>query len=281
MGIFLTPNEKGDYLFGGDGPPGQDPANIAKDILSQQLDPAEGCAEPSFLQQLVSSSKALKYKCIIEKDADKWGIPWQILGGLVESEIQLDTPFYDSIQDALYRLVPAITNYPIPVIVGQNPGPGIGNIHILTAKATAAYFRSGYVCFQCESFRPNIQSDESNSSISSKLLNDEFSINFMAAEARHLADYRFGSNGQPWIGWKGDLAQWTLTDAVAIWHGYRYGVRKVTPLGDGFRSIEQFQERSLSLDEFIDQNVVGQKGNPKQSARDSIQYFQAYWNMAR
>ncbi len=27
MGLFLSPNEKGDYLFGGDGPPGQDPAN--------------------------------------------------------------------------------------------------------------------------------------------------------------------------------------------------------------------------------------------------------------
>ncbi len=29
MGLFLSPNEEGDYLFGGDGPPRQDPANDA------------------------------------------------------------------------------------------------------------------------------------------------------------------------------------------------------------------------------------------------------------
>ena len=48
-------------------------------------------------------------------------------------------------------------------------------------------------------------------------------IEAVAATVRTLADYRFGSNELPLLSSHTDLSQWSLTDVVVIWHGYRYG----------------------------------------------------------
>ncbi len=271
MGIFLSPNEKGDYLFGGDL---QDPANLAKGYLAQAPSSTSGCTNPSLLNIVISGLRALQWKCAIEKEAANYGLPWQVLGGVLESELEFDTGIQDPLQDTLFRLVPEIANYPIPIIVGTNPGPGIGNIHILTAKTASEYLKVYGVCGGCEPLSLEIYPNESNSSAATKLLDDSFSIHAMAAIVRMLADYRFGNNGYPSLWNKSNLADWEIKDAVAVWHGYRYGVRTVSPGGVGF-TLEDFQDRNYSLDQLISVARVGPI-----SARRSVPIFQRYFQMS-
>ena len=109
------------------------------------------------------------------------------------------------------------------------------------------------------------------------LADDQFSIRVMAAVVRQLADYRFGSNGQPLTTSHANLAGWTMTDAVAVWHGYRYGVPEVSHRGQGFRSLADFQDRSHTLHELINSTVIGVGG--AKSARDSVPIFLKYFRM--
>ena len=60
-------------------------------------------------------------------------------------------------------------------------------------------------------------------SIVYELTDPEVDIEAVAATVRTLADYRFGSNELPLLSSHTDLSQWSLTDVVVIWHGYRYG----------------------------------------------------------
>ncbi len=99
------------------------------------------------------------------------------------------------------------------------------------------------------------------------------STRVMAAYTRMLADYRYGSEGNPSQSDHSDLAQWTETDAVAIWHGYRYGVKDVSPKGQGFK-IETFQNRELSFDMTV--QMAGGPGK-EDSMRGSLPYFQRYF----
>jgi hypothetical protein len=103
---------------------------------------------------------------------------------------------------------------------------------------------------------------------------DEENIEMVAAITKQLADYRFGSNGTPRLADHASLSKWTVTDAVAIWHGYRYGVPGVSPGGSGFEVIDIFQNRRNSI---LQPNVFIGPGGPVASARGSISSFVYYF----
>ena len=100
--------------------------------------------------------------------------------------------------------------------------------------------------------------DESSTSLGQRLLDVDYNIRAIAAHVRQLADYRFGSNDQALTTSHANLSQWSLQDAIAIWHGYRYGVPEVSPGGAaGFENLSEFQNRTYSLDELIYSVVIG------------------------
>ena len=101
-------------------------------------------------------------------------------------------------------------------------------------------------------------------------------IKVVAAYVRLLADYRFGTGGAPSRGSHADLSGWTMQDAVAVWHGFRYGVPGAAPgTARGFETVEHFQNRSLALDMLVDMAAgIGKEG----SMYGSVQYFQYYFD---
>jgi len=156
--------------------------------------------------------------------------------------------------------------------VAPNPGPGIGNIHVSTARIVSSYFSDEYS--QCLELQLNLH-DASDTAIVTRLTDDDNSIRVIAATVRQLADYRFGSNGQPLTSSHANLAAWTITDAVAIWHGYRYGVPDVSFRGQGFRSLDNFQNRTVSLEELLNTIVIGT--GAYESASNSVPIFEQYF----
>jgi RHS repeat-associated protein len=201
----------------------------------------------------------------IRKEATNFGVPWQVVAGVIESEIELDTQWWDYLETDLYRLVPWVANY------RSDPGPGIGNIHISTARNVAAYFSE----YSCPSMRLYIFPDESKYSITSKLTLDAFSIRVVSATVKQLADYRFGSNGQANTTTHADLSLWTIADGVAVWHGYRYGVPDVSVGAQGFKDLEDFQNRTYTLDELV--KIVVRGPGAQESASASIPIFEKYF----
>ena len=103
--------------------------------------------------------------------------------------------------------------------------------------------------------------------VASRLLDPEFSIQVIAAYARMLTDYRFGSGGLPLTESHADLSQWTLDDGLAIWHGYRFGVPDVSPGGQGFDSLSDYQDRTQAL------SVVATGTGAQGSINGAIPYF--------
>lgn len=202
----------------------------------------------------------------IKQEAINFGVPWQVVAGVLEAEIELDTQWWDYMETGVYRLYPRLAS------LRPDPGPGIGNIHVSTARNVASYFSE----YSCLDMRLYILPNDSVPGIASKLTLDAFNIRVIAAIVRQLADYRFGSNRQPNMSSHSDLSQWKITDGVAIWHGYRYGVPDVSPNAQGFLSLEDFQNRSFTLEELV-QNVVRGPGAEK-SASDSIPIFEKYFS---
>jgi RHS repeat-associated protein len=202
----------------------------------------------------------------IRREASNFGVPWQVVAGVLESEIEFDTQWWDYLETDLYHIAPWAANF------RPDPGPGIGNIHVSTAKNVAAYFSE----YQCPSMRLYIFPDENKGNIAFKLTLDTFSIRVVAATVRQLADYRFGSDQQPNISNHADLSQWMIADGVAVWHGYRYGVPQISPGGIGFEFLEDFQNRTYTLDELVT-NVVRGPG-AQQSASASIPIFEKYFS---
>ena len=202
----------------------------------------------------------------IRREASNFGVPWQVVAGVLESEIEFDTQWWDYLETDLYSVAPWVAN------LRTDPGPGIGNIHVSTAKNVAAYFSE----YQCPGMRLYIFPDENKGSMAFKLTLNAFSIRVVAATVRQLADYRFGSNGQPNTSNHADLSQWMIADGVAVWHGYRYGVPRVSVEGVGFRSLEDFQNRTYTLDDLV--NNVVQGAGAQQSASASIPIFEKYFS---
>jgi len=93
------------------------------------------------------------------------------------------------------------------------------------------------------------------------LAQEDSNIEVVTAYVRMLADYRFGSRGEPLKTDHSDLSRWTVTDAIAIWHGYRYGVVGVSPPGaQGFDSVAEFQNRQPNFLTALDAGIFQGSG---------------------
>jgi hypothetical protein len=87
-----------------------------------------------------------------------------------------------------------------------------------------------------------------------------------------LADFRFGSGGQPSLNDNANIYSWRDADFVAMWHGYRYGVRNVSPGGQGF-ILGDFQNRGLSLSQLVE---VAKGPGARESIEGSYIYLRYY-----
>jgi hypothetical protein len=203
----------------------------------------------------------------IFREASVYGLPWQILTGVLESEIKLDTQLRDTFENEYYKYTHMIPFFK------PDPGPGIGNVHITTARVVSEYFEE-YPDFM----RLGIHKEVGilGGVLAHKLTDDQYNIKVVAAIVRQLADYRFGSGGAPLQTSHSNLSKWEMKDAVAVWHGFRYGVRGVSYKGIGFDNVLTFQNRCYSLEELINNVVKGP--NAQESARGSVQYFRKYFN---
>ena len=216
---------------------------------------------------------------MIKSAAAAYGVPWQVVAGLLSAEIGLDTGWMDTIETGGIAILSiggilgirtarsALTG---AYLLRPNPGPGIGNVHLTTARAVSDYFAQHY------GDNAALQlgfGDMSTESLAFTLTWNETNIDTVAAYVRMLADYRFGSNGEPSLVDHSDLASWTMTDAVAIWHGYRYGVSGVSPDGSGF-NVSIFQCRSLSMDMTV---TVAEGAGKAESMYGAIPYFDYYF----
>ena len=199
--------------------------------------------------------------------ANRYGVPPEIVAGVLEAEIRNDTDFTDIVGDIGLRIIPYVNEF-------VDMGPGVGNIHLSTARSISQYYEDNYQ--ECMPLHLGFRQDESRAALSLKLVRHRQNVNVVAAYVRQFADYRFGSNGRPLTTGHADLSEWTMADAIAIWHGYRYGVPGVSPSADeyGFLKLEDFQDRSYSLDKLI--NSVLQGSGAQQSAWDAVPIFRKY-----
>jgi hypothetical protein len=115
----------------------------------------------------------------------------------------------------------------------------------------------------------------STAEVGCQLTDLSVNIQVVAAYTRHLADYRFGSGGRPSASSHAGLAGWSVTDAVAVWHGYRYGVTNASPegYGRGFE-VNNFQRMNLNLDMTAD---LATGPGKEDSMYGSIPYFEYYF----
>jgi RHS repeat-associated protein len=211
---------------------------------------------------------------LIKRYAAQYGVPWQIVAGVLKSEIELDTELRDIAENLIVFAVPQIAlNY------RPNPGPGVGNVHLFAAKHVSRYFadyypQEGYMEF---AGRPLHEWDDVT--IIYNLVQNELNVEVVTAFVRQLADYRFGSNGQPSLEGHSDLSVWTLTDAAVIWHAYRYGAREVS-LKDydrGFRRLSDFQDRDYTWVEGLqgaEPKFIG--WDAESNIRDAIPFLRCY-----
>jgi RHS repeat-associated protein len=178
----------------------------------------------------------------VKDNASTFGVPWQLVAGVLKSEMEMDTELRDRAEDLFWLL----GRWPLTNLALQwkpDPGPGIGNVHVRTAKVISEYFAG------CDSESTSMQEirHESTPRIAYMLIFDNTNIEIVAGYIRMLADYRFGSDGQPLTTDHSNLADWTITDAAAVWYRYRYGVPEVSPDGAGFGKLSAFQDRSYSI----------------------------------
>ena len=211
---------------------------------------------------------------LVKQYAEIYGIPWQVLAGLLGSEIGMDTVWYDRIGDMLFVFTPiAYGSLGASALYNlwPNPGPGIGNVHLSTARVVSQYMADKYAsngAMQLDMHQ--MQTAE----LGMVLAFTKINVQAAAACLRYLADYRFGENGSPSLADHSNISSWTLNDAVAVWHGYRYGVEGVSPGAEGF-AMSTFQQRELSFDLMVE--AAGGKGKSG-SMNGAIPYFRYYYS---
>ncbi len=205
----------------------------------------------------------------VARAAEAYGIPYPILAGVLDAERALDTNYLDYVETAVYDLAPLPVVKQIVNQVFPNPGPGPGNFHVETARSVSAYFAEYY----SDSAEMQLNLHElSTWEITKRLADPEFNVIVAAAYVRQLADYRFGSGGEPLLSSHADLSQWTLEDAIAVWHGYRYGIHGVTPNWRGML-LQDFQDRGYDLDALVE---VSMGVNKEESMYGAVPYFQLH-----
>jgi len=72
----------------------------------------------------------------IRIEASRYGVPWQVVASVLESEIRFDTQWWDYVETDMYRAFPWTAN------LRPDPGLGVGNVHVTTAKTIARYFET-------------------------------------------------------------------------------------------------------------------------------------------
>jgi len=219
---------------------------------------------------------------IVREEAPKFGVPWQVVAGVLKSELVLDVSPMDFFTNIFYAVMTEEFLSEIwyaPSMSWRDPGPGIGSVHVSAAYNTASYFYEFYPSLPSYhapfGYNPPRLELGSPGQVTRKLATDgQCNIRVVAAIVRHLADYRFGSCGWPSLRSHAWLSEWTMTDAVAVWHGYRYGVKDISVRAIGFK-LEDFQNRSLSLPLLIG---VARGAGAEESMRGSIPYFEYYFS---
>ena len=264
-----------------------------------------GFRDPSgFGSEPILSGAAL---ATIRQESGRFGLPWQVVAGVIECARVVDVrapgwewieenilegiaypgPFawlWDTLyEEGLYMSWPEIrvgdtvilpeVNHS-PGWAGYDPGAGIGSVHVSTAYWTSWYF---WLFYQ-ENQAMQLPSDLSPGQMTKRLTEDKFNIQYATGLIRLLADYRFAPFclGLPLKRSHADLAEWTITDAVAVWHGYRYGVPGVSipEKGLGFGKLSDFQNRTLGLEELI---TIAKGVDKETSMRSSVSIFEKYF----
>jgi RHS repeat-associated protein len=201
--------------------------------------------------------------------ASTYALPWQLLAYVLESEMALDTDIMDALETLFFRLAPC----PVAraaIRVKPDPGPGLGNIHLTTAQKASQYILDSYP--DREDRQLGFEG-QSALSILRTLSTVNGNIKTFGAIVKMLSDFRFGSGGQPLLADNASIYAWLDADFVAVWHGYRYGVGRVSPDGQGFW-LEDFQNRGLSLSQLVE--TARGRGNPRKSIEDSYVYLRYY-----
>jgi hypothetical protein len=172
------------------------------------------------------------------------------------------------------------TSWPVTDMAMQyvwpDPGSGAGNVHVTPAQYVSKYFAERY---PENAVMQLYLHDLPRTEIPRLLTIQEVNINAVAAFVRQLADYRFGFNQQPSLRDHSDLSEWTLTDAAAIWHAYRYGVPEAGPENwtQGFRNLADFQDRDYNWQEGLqgdEPKFIGR--DAERSIRDAIPFLRCY-----
>jgi hypothetical protein len=211
---------------------------------------------------------------IVKQYSSTYGVPWQVTAGVLKSEVELDTEPKDTAENAWYRAAP----YPTAGVPGTlapkrlgDPGPGIGNVHVSTAKRVSEYFATNYP----DDPEMQLNLPKNKWYVARLLTVRDINIKVATAYVRMMADYRFGSNGQPLTVDHSDLSSWRIKDAAAIWHGYRYGVPTVSPDGQGFEALADFQDRSYGVVGLVE---VATGEDKERSIYGSLQYLGYYFS---
>jgi hypothetical protein len=206
----------------------------------------------------------------LQEQSLAYGMPWQVTGAVLRSEINLDTQIKDRGEDLVFRMPWPVPN--LGLLVRPNPGPGIGNIHVTTARRISEYFAEYY---KADPFVQLWMHNICTKDLAFELTVETINIKAVIAYTRLLADYRFGNATRPLLASHRDLFAWTITDGLAIWHGYRYGVRGISPDGRGFKDIASFQDRSYTWESGIS-NHIFQGTDAELSIRGAVPIFRCY-----
>jgi hypothetical protein len=194
--------------------------------------------------------------CLIEAEAEHFGIPKELLAATLAAEIVYDTDWINTIYDTGVRAVGSIADFayatrdrPLfdasygllegfheyfglapwlePMGIGYGFAPGIANMHAGAAVRTEAYFQENY---PGQAFLPDLGLDNQKGVRLRWLLSDEGSIRYAAAYLRWWTDIRTGVKSTH----TDDL---TDVDMIVIYTAYRCDINECyTKLGEDFQA---------------------------------------------
>jgi len=258
-GLWLSPNEKGDYLYGGDG---QDPVNISRSSqighmqLSAQASDCEGKWSPSVgLSSVLPLTESQWF--IAKREACRFELPPELVAGTIAVEIVHDTDWIDVPLDSAFQEVPLFLHYTNPgsfsdvwlndsanmflegyehywgFLGGRGPGSGVGNVHVLTAKRVEQYFADNYP--GTDQLLPSVDIYARMAT----LLPDQGNIRYTAAILRQLADLRTNRKSS-------HVHDLTDIDMEVIYSAFRSDREACYPAEPSRTSIQAFQSASVS-----------------------------------
>jgi hypothetical protein len=169
--------------------------------------------------------------------AGQYGVPVELVAGVIAIEIDHDTEVWDAGLDAAALWLISCANGTCPpwavaparralykwdFLTRRGPGPGVANFHTETARRVEAYFRAQYP--ESPGLQLPYDATEGHPNAYWRieyLVSDQGSVHYTAAYLRMLADYRMGSGGAPDPGPHMDLS---VTDMAVIAGAFRAGI---------------------------------------------------------